>query len=72
MSVRSIRVGDLVRWRFWRDDIFEGPQPIGLVVKVHGSYNPAVVEVLYNSGYTQWESVDALEIVSLKPIIDTN
>jgi len=61
----NIKVGDLVKWRYWQSDVFEGRQPIGLVVKIHTFYTPAFVEVLYVNGKIQYESIDALELVSL-------
>ena len=58
-----ISVGDLVQWKYWDSDIFEGPQPVGLVLKVHDWYHPSIAEVLYTSGRIQHESTEALEIV---------
>jgi hypothetical protein len=59
-----VKVGDLVKWRYWQSDIFEGPEPIGIVIKIHTFYAPPFAEVLYVTGKIQYESIDALELVS--------
>ena len=59
----EIEIGDLVRWRFWMSDVFEGPQPIGIVINILHCFTPKVCEVLYTSGRIQHESMEALEIV---------
>ena len=59
----EIKIGDLVRWKFWMADVFEGPQPIGIVINVMHYFCPKVCEVLYTNGKFQHESIDSLEIV---------
>ena len=59
----NVSVGDLVRWKYWDGDLFEGPQPVGLVIKLHNWYHPPIAEVLYTNGVIQHESTHALEIV---------
>ncbi len=59
----EIKIGDLVRWKFWMSDVFEGPQPIGIVVNIMHWFHPKVCEVLYTNGKIQHESIEALEIV---------
>ena len=59
----KIKVGDLVRWKFWMADVFVGPQPVGLVIKIHDWYYPAIAEVLYTNGIIEHESAESLEIV---------
>jgi hypothetical protein len=67
-----VSVGDLVRWKYWMSDVFEGPPPLGLVVKIYDWSTPHIAEVLYTTGRIQHESTEALEIVLPKAVNDTN
>jgi hypothetical protein len=53
-------------------DVFEGPPPLGLVVKIYEWHTPHIAEVLYTTGRIQHESTEALEIVLPKAVNDTN
>jgi len=59
----KIKIGDLVRWKFWMSDVFEPPQPIGIVVNILYDFSPKVCEVLYTNGRRHHESIEALELV---------
>jgi hypothetical protein len=53
-------------------DVFEGPSPVGLVIRIHTWYTPPFAEVLYTTGRIRHESTEALEIVLPKAVNDTN
>lgn len=59
----KIRIGDLVKWKFWMSEVFEGPQPVGIVVNILYEFSPNVCEVLYTTGRKHHESIEALELV---------
>lgn len=59
----KIKIGDLVKWKYWMSDVFEPPQPIGIVVNILYEFSPNVCEVLYTNGRKHHESIEALELV---------